>query len=71
MLVFLGEFIFTTPPMPTYVSPTYLHLNYLPMHPGFLPPPPTYLLAHLPTHLPIYLCTYTLNLHQGNDDACR
>jgi hypothetical protein len=48
-------------------SPTSLRLEHLHMHLGLLPPPPTY----LPTHLPAYLCTYTLNLHQGNDEACR
>jgi hypothetical protein len=59
-------FFFLTP----HVCPglTYLHLDYLPMHPGLLPPPPTYLPAHLPNHLPTYLCTYTLNLHQANDN---
>jgi len=78
---FLGTFFFLTPHT-TQVSPTYLHLDYLPMHPGLLPPPSNYLHAHLPTHLstyppiclpthpkPIYLCTYALNLYQGNDDA--
>jgi hypothetical protein len=78
--VFLGTF-FPHPPTPAQVSPTCLHLDYLPMHLGFLPPPPTYLHAHLPTHLstyspiclpshqPTYLCTYALNLHQGNDNV--
>jgi hypothetical protein len=52
-------------------------LTYLPMHPGLLPPPLTHLPTHLPTyssiwlhtHQPTYLCTYALNLHQGNDDT--
>jgi hypothetical protein len=74
-LVFFLEFVFFfTPhacPGLTYL-PTF---KLLPMHPGLLPPSPTYLLAHLPTHLstypPIYLSTYTLNLHQGNDDTSR
>jgi hypothetical protein len=73
-LVFLGISFFS-PPTPAQASPSYLHLDYLPMHLGLLPPPPTYLHAHLPTHLftypPIclpthpksnYLCTYALNL---------
>jgi hypothetical protein len=75
------ELFFPHPPTPAQVSPTYLHLDYLPMQLGLLPPPPTYLHAHLPTHLstyppiclpshqPTYLCTYALNLHQGNDNV--
>jgi len=55
------SWLFPHPPLP----PTYLHLNYLPMHLGFLPPPPTY----LPTHIFTYLWTYTLNLHQGNGNT--
>jgi hypothetical protein len=54
---FLGTFFFS-PPTPAQVSPAYLHLDYLPMHPGLLPPPPTYLLAHLPTHLPTFPSMY-------------
>ncbi len=46
---FLGTFF------PTQASPIYLHLDYLPMHLGLLPPPPTYLHAHVPTHLPTYV----------------
>ncbi|CAK9270322.1 unnamed protein product, partial [Sphagnum jensenii] len=51
---------FSSLPVPelTKVSPAYLHLDYLPMHPGLLPPPPTYLLAHLPTHLPTFPSMY-------------
>jgi hypothetical protein len=46
--------------------PTYLHLDYLPMHPGLLSPPPTYLPTYLPTHTIIclstsYLLTYLPN----------
>jgi hypothetical protein len=73
-LVFLGT-LFFLPLTPTGVSPTYLHLDYLSMHPGFLPHdlpslrPATYLPTHLPTylltHLPANLCTYALNFHQG------
>jgi hypothetical protein len=74
---FLGTF-FSSPPT---VSPTYLHLDYLPMHLGLFPPPPTYLSTHLLTHLstyppiclpfhqPTYLCTYAPNHHQSNDGA--
>jgi hypothetical protein len=48
-------------PMPTLVSPIYLHLDYLPMHQkGLLSPPPTYLSIYLPTHL-AYLPTHPLN----------
>jgi hypothetical protein len=78
---FLGTF-FSSPPTFAQVSPTYLHLDYLPMHLGLFLPRPTYLsidlLTHLstyppiclPFHQPTYLCTYTLNHHQGNDGAC-
>jgi hypothetical protein len=54
--VFLGTFFFLTP----HARPG---LNYLPtfrlipMHPGLLPPPPTYLPAHLPSHLPTFPST--------------
>jgi hypothetical protein len=37
------------------------------MHPGLLPPPPTYPSIYLFIHLPTFPCTYTLNLHQGNE----
>jgi hypothetical protein len=79
-LVFLGT-LFFSPLTPTWVSPPYLHLDYLFMHPGFLPHDlptlhtATYLPTHLPTylltHLPAYLCTYTLNFHQGTNDPCQ
>jgi len=56
-LVFLGgTSFFLTPharPGLTYL-PTYI--DYLPMHPG-LPPPPIYLPAQLPTHLPTFPIT--------------
>jgi hypothetical protein len=55
--VFLGElFFFLTP----HACPglTYLHLDYLPMHPGLLPPPPTHPSIYLPTHLPTFPSTY-------------
>jgi hypothetical protein len=61
----LGTFFFPQPPTPALVShlptylPTYLHLDYLFMHLGLLPPSPTYVPTHVPTHLftysPIYL----------------
>ncbi len=51
---FFWELFFSSPHTPAQASPTYLHLDYLPMHPGLLPPPPTYLHAHLPTHLSTY-----------------
>jgi len=78
-LIFFWELFFSSTPTPAQVSPTSLHLDYLHMHLGLLPPPPTYLPTHLftyspiclPSNQPTYLCTYTLNLHQGNDDACR
>jgi len=73
---FFWEFFFSSPRTPVQASPSYLHLDYLPMHLGVLPPPPAYLHAHLPTHLftysliclpthpkSNYLCTYALNLH--------
>jgi hypothetical protein len=80
---FFLETFFSSPPTLAHVSRTYLYLDYLPMHLGLLSPPPTYLFAHLPTHLstyppiclpshqPTYLCTYTLSLslHQGNEDV--
>ncbi len=54
---------------------THLPTFRLPVYAG--PPPSTTYLPNLPTcppiflltHQPIYLCTYTLNLHQGNDDT--
>jgi hypothetical protein len=73
---FLRTFFFFTPhgrPGLTYL-PTF---RLLPMHSRILPPPPTHPSIYLPTpiylpsHQPIYLCTYALNLHQGNDDAGR
>jgi len=67
LIFFGGNYFFSSPPMPNQVSPTYLNLDYLPMHPDLLPPPPTYPSTHLPT----YLCTYTLNLHQGDNKACQ
>jgi hypothetical protein len=67
-LVFFGNFFFLHPSRPP-------RSHLLPMHPGLLSPPPTYLPTYPPiylrSHQPIYLCTYTLNLHQGNDDAGR
>jgi hypothetical protein len=75
LVFFWGTFFFSWPPMLAQVSPTYLPtFRLLPMHPGLLPPPPTYLHStyppiYLPSHQPIYLCTYELNLHQGNDNA--
>jgi hypothetical protein len=47
LILFLGTFFFLTP----HIPPSYLHLNYMFMHLGFLPPPPTYLPTHLPTYL--------------------
>jgi hypothetical protein len=70
---FFWEHFFCAPRTPAQVKRTYLHLDYLRMHPDFLPPSPTYLWAHLPTHLstytPIYLpfdklaylCIYALS----------
>ncbi len=54
---FLGTFVFQ-PPTAAQVSPAYLHLDYLSLRLSLLPPPPTYLLAHLPTHLPTFPSTY-------------
>jgi hypothetical protein len=54
--VFLGTSFFLTPharPGLTYL-PTF---RLIPMHPGLLPPPPTYLPAHLPSHLPTFPST--------------
>jgi hypothetical protein len=67
-LVFFWEFFFPHPPcLPVSHLPTYLHLDYLPMH----PPSPTYLPTHPPicllSHQPTYPCIYALNLHQGNE----
>jgi hypothetical protein len=60
--VFLGTFFSLTPhPCPGL---TCLHLDYLLMHPGLLPPPPTHPPIYLSTHsfayLPINLPTYVL-----------
>ncbi len=79
---FFWKHFFPHPPhLPRFHLRTYLHLDYLPMHPGLLPPPPTYLSTHLLTHLstyppiclpfhqPTYLCTYAPNHHHGNDGA--
>ncbi len=82
---FWGNFFFFNPHahlgfiyLPTFRLPTYLHLYYLTMHLGLLLPYlPTYLatqlatypLICLPTHQPTFLRIYTLNLHQGDDDA--
>ncbi len=70
---FFGNFFFPSPPMPAsapmpaQVSPTSLPtFRLLPTHLGLLPPPPT---THPSTYLPINLCTYALNLHQGNDNV--
>jgi hypothetical protein len=46
---FLGTF-FSSAPTPAQVSPAYLHLDYLPMHPGLLPTPS----ACLPTYVPMH-----------------
>jgi len=65
---------FTHPPHPPrFHLPTYLHLDYryttyLCTQVSSLPHLPTHPLICLPTHQPTYLCTYALNLHQGNDD---
>jgi len=40
-------------------------LPHLPTHLSTYPP------IYLPSHQPTFLSTYTLNLHQGNDDASR
>jgi hypothetical protein len=53
--LFFCKLFFLTPH--TCPRLTYLHIDYLPMHPGLLPPPPTYLPAHLPTHLPTFPIT--------------
>jgi len=67
-LVFVLGFFFSVAPHacpgPTYL-PTFRLLH---MHSGLLPPP-TYPPIYLPSHQPIYLCNYALNLHRGNDDA--
>jgi hypothetical protein len=44
--------------MPAQVSPTYLHSDNLPMHPGLLPPPLTYLPTYPPIYLPIHPYAY-------------
>ncbi len=49
---FLWELFFSSPLTLAQVSLTYLHLDYLPMHPSLLPP---HLLTYLPTYPPIYL----------------
>jgi hypothetical protein len=55
LVLFWGTFFFSSPPTPAQVSLSYLHLDYLPMHSGLLPPPPTYLPTYLRTHPPNYL----------------
>ncbi len=82
-LAHVGIFFLTLSPHAhlglTYL-PTFKLLAYAPW-----PPPSStyYLLAHLlkhlftyspiclPSHQPTYLCTYALNLHQGNHNASR
>ncbi len=49
---FLWELFFSSPLTLAQVSLTYLHLDYLAMHPSLLPP---HLLTYLPTYPPIYL----------------
>jgi hypothetical protein len=63
-LVFFGNFFCPHPRrlpkshLPTYL-PTYLPLDYLSMHTGLLPPPPTHSPpSYLPTHPHIYLHTH-------------
>jgi hypothetical protein len=52
---------------------THLPTFSLPAHAPWPPPSTTYLPTRPPifllTHQPIYLCTYALNLHQGNDNT--
>ncbi len=61
-LGFFGNF-FSLPPH-AHLGLTYLPLDYcLCTLASSLPHPPT----HPSTYLPINLCTYALNLHQGND----
>jgi hypothetical protein len=56
---FLGDLFFSSHITPAQVSPTHLHLDYPPMHPGLLPPPPTYSLrSYLPTCTPNHLLTH-------------
>jgi hypothetical protein len=73
----LGLIYLPTFRLPTYL--TYLSTFRLPNYAPWPPPPylptylptqlPTYPLICLPTHQPTFLRTYTLNLHQGDDDA--
>ncbi len=51
-LIFFGNLFISSPLTVSQVSPTYLHLDYLPMHLSLLPP---HLLTYLPTYPPIYL----------------
>jgi hypothetical protein len=57
-------------PMPAVVSPTYLHLDYLPMHKKAysLPHLPTCPTSYPPTYPPTQLPTYALNLQHHNHD---
>jgi hypothetical protein len=60
-LVFVGEhFFFLNPTLTlTQVLPTYLQLDYLPMHPGLLPPsPPNHPYVYFPIYLPTYVPTH-------------